>query len=137
MDSWENLTLEKKYSRKKINFLEMKIFFEKVPKNIFGNFLKISKFSLKINTKISKKNRELFDFFPDFFSKIVFWFSMKILKFLTFKKNPKNIFSALFRKNIFHLKKLYFFLGYFFLMSNFPRNPKIILREPYDHYKIV
>mgnify|MGYP003726769733 CR=1 FL=1 len=53
------------------------------------------------------------------------------------KKKSKKYFFVTFSKNIFQLKKQYFFSGNFFLMSNFPRNPKIILRKPCEHYKIV
>ena len=50
---------------------------------------------------------------------------------------PHKYFSELFRKIFFISRKNIYFLEYFFLMSNFLRNPKIILRKPCEHYKIV
>ena len=130
--------------RKKIFFLEMKNIFRKSAEKIFfGFFWKVKNFknfhwkSIHNFRKKSGKNRN-FRFFPDFFfEKYVSIVNENFWNFWLFKKNPKHIFSVLFRKIFFISRKNIFFRNKFFKIQNLVRNPKIILRKLYEQYKIV
>ena len=79
------------------------VFRKSAEKIFFGNFLKSQKFQKKIienqYTIFEKKIRKIenFDFFPFFFPKIVYWFSMKF--FENFRFFSKNFFDK--KNNIF------------------------------------
>ena len=133
---WIPEKISDRYRKKSTKKSEIKKCSRKSRKNIFRDQKNIGEIIFeKVNEKWKFRNLDFFkkkieiskfSFYIDFFIR----FFRKIF-------GLKKYFSELFRKIFFISRKNIYFLEYFFIMSNFPRNPKIILRKPYEHYKIV
>ena len=112
------LDFKKFVPEKNIFSWDEKYFSEKCRKICFRNFFeksKITKKSLKINTKISGKIRKKIP--PGFSPKILYWFSMKSFDFFYFSKTIQKIFFRHFSEKYFSSQEKIFFPGTNFLKS--------------------
>ena len=106
-------------------FRNLKKSWKSIEKIFFEIFLETKNFHWKINIKFSWKIENFQKIFR-FFTKIVYWFFNENFWFP--KKSRKLFFRYFFK--MFCSKK-------YTKIRNLVRNPKIILRKPCEHFKIV
>ena len=134
MDSWANFGFKYIFSKNKITIFETKKNYRKSWKNIFRDQKNFEKKSMKKSMKNENFEISIFSGKNRNFEIFIFHWLFHRKQVRTFFGLEKYVFD--FFDKFFWSRTKIFFDGFFAMsMRNFPRNPKIILRKSYEHYK--